>query len=71
MAAQAVTWLTRALETTNLGDAENHGLWYELALAYEANDEDDNAAKYFEKIYTENVDFRDVADRVKNLAVTH
>jgi tetratricopeptide (TPR) repeat protein len=71
MAAQAITWLTRALETNNLSDAENHGLWYELALAHEANGDDDNAAKYFEKIYTENVDFRDVADRVKNLAVTH
>lgn len=71
MAAQAVTWLTRALETNNLSDAENHGLWYELALAYEANGDYDNSAKYFEKIYTENVDFRDVADRVKNLALTH
>lgn len=71
MAAQAVTWLTRALETDDLSDAENHGLWYELALASEANGDDENAAKYFEKIYTENVDFRDVSDRVKNLAVTH
>ena len=71
MAANAITWLTRALETDNLSVAENHGLWYELALAYEANDDEDNAAKYFEKIYTENVDFRDVADRVKHLALTH
>ncbi len=71
MAAQSVTWLTRALDTDNLSDAENHGLWYELALAYEANGDEDNAAKYFEKIYTENVDFRDVANRVKNLALTH
>lgn len=71
MASQAVTWLTRALETTDLSDAENHGLWYELALAFEANGDDDNAVKYFEKIYTENVDFRDVAARVKNLALTH
>lgn len=71
MAAQAVTWLERALETNNLSDAENHGLWYELARAYEANGDDDDAAKYFEKIHTENVDFRDVADRVKSLVVTH
>lgn len=71
MAAQAVTWLSRALETENLSDAENHGLWYELALACEANGDEEAAAKYFEKIYTENVDFRDVADRVKNLVVTH
>lgn len=71
MAAQAVTWLERALETNDLSDAENHGLWYELALAYEANGDENNASKYFEMIYTENVDFRDVADRVKNLVVTH
>lgn len=71
MAAQAVTWLNRALETKDLNDAENHGLWYELALAYEADGDTDSAEKYLEKIYAENVDFRDVAERVKNLAITH
>ncbi len=69
MANHAITWITRALETPDVSDDEHHGLWYELALAYEANGEDENAAKYFEKIYAENVDFRDVGSRVKHLVV--
>lgn len=70
MANHAITWLTRALETSDISDEEFHGLWYELALAYEADGDEESAAKYFEKIYAENVDFRDVADRVKNLVAT-
>lgn len=71
MANHAVTWIERALETPDISDEEHHGLWYELALAYEANNDGESAAKYFEKIYAENVDFRDVSDRVKNLVVSH
>ena len=69
MAHHAVTWLTRALEIDGISDEELHGLWYELAAAYEANGNDEEAAKLFEKVYAENVDFRDVAHRVKNLTV--
>ena len=53
MANQAITWITRALEAPDVSDDEHHGLWYELALAYKANGEDEKAAKYFEKIYAE------------------
>jgi tetratricopeptide (TPR) repeat protein len=67
----AITWLTRALETPNISDEEHHGLWYELALAYASSGDADTAAKYFEQIYAENVDFRDVAERVKNLVGSH
>lgn len=67
MAKHAITWFNRALETQGLTDAENHGIWYELALAHEANNDEENATKYFEKIYTEDVGFRDVAERVKEL----
>jgi tetratricopeptide (TPR) repeat protein len=67
MPNHAITWFSRALETPDISDEESHGLWYELALAHDANGEEDAAAKYFEKIYAENVDFRDVADRVKNV----
>lgn len=69
MANHAITWLNRALETPNISDEEHHGLWYELAMAHEANGDDDAAAKYFEQIYADNVDFRDVGERVKSLAV--
>jgi len=71
MANHAITWITRALETPDISDEEHHGLWYELALAYEAAGEEDNAARYFERIYAENVDFRDVSERVKNFVVSH
>jgi len=63
----AITWIERALETPDVSDEEQHGLWYELALAHEANGDDENAGKYFEQVYAENVDFRDVSERVKNL----
>jgi len=71
MANHAVTWFLRALETTNLNVDETQGLWYELALAYEAEGELEKASRYFERVYAENVDFRDVGKRVKNLMVTH
>lgn len=67
----AVTWYLRALESPDLTDDEKQGLWYELALAYDAENDAANAAKYFEMVYAENVDFRDVADRVKNIYIGH
>ncbi len=70
-ANHAITWFIRALETRDISVEEHHGLWYELACAYEANGDEESAAKYFEKVYAENVDFRDVSERVKHLAVNH
>lgn len=69
MANHAITWITRALETPDVSDEEHHGLWYELALAYEASGDDESASQYFERIYAENVDFRDVGTRVKTLVI--
>lgn len=71
MANHAITWFIRALETPDISDEEHHGLWYELALAYQANGDEETATKYFEQIYAENVDFRDVGERVKNLVSQH
>ncbi|CAN5379482.1 hypothetical protein BH10ACI2_BH10ACI2_11120 [soil metagenome] len=71
MANHAITWFSRALETPELTDDEHHGLWYELAAAFEANGDIADSAKYFEMIYAENVDYRDVGERVKALVVNH
>ncbi len=57
--------------STNISDEEHHGLWYELATAYVANRDEETAAKYFDRIYAENVDYRDVSERVKDLVVDH
>ncbi len=70
MAKLAVRWYNRALETPDLNDDEKQGLWYELAGAFEANGDTESAAKYFEQVYAENVDFRDVGERIKNLMVS-
>ncbi len=71
MANFAVTWFSRALESPELNDEEQQGLWYELAEAYLAEGDAGNSAKYFEKVYAENVDYRDVSERVKSLFVGH
>ena len=65
----ALTWYQRALETPGLSDEEKQGIWYELALAYEAEGDMSNAGRYFEQVYAENIDFRDVSQRVKNIVV--
>lgn len=70
-ASMAVTWFTRALETPNLDDSERHGLWYELATAYDAAGNPVDAHRFYEQVYTENVDFRDVASRVRSEMAVH
>ena len=70
MAKLALTWFERALESTELSSDEKQGVWYEIAHAYEIDGDTGNAARYFEQIYAENVNFRDVSERVKNLTVS-
>jgi tetratricopeptide (TPR) repeat protein len=67
----ALKWFNRTLETPNLIDEEKQGLWYEVAAAYELDGDVDNAARYFELVYADNVDFRDVRERVKSVMVNH
>ena len=69
MANLALTWYQRALETPGLSDEEKQGIWYELASAYEAEGDLANAGRYFEQVYAENIDFRDVGERVRNIVV--
>ncbi|MCV4785217.1 hypothetical protein OFM36_37885, partial [Escherichia coli] len=63
----ATRWYQRALETPNLGTEEKLALWYELGVAAEADNDFEAANRYFEQVYAEDVDFRDVGDRLKNL----
>jgi hypothetical protein len=67
----ALKWFQRTLETSDLNEDEKQGLWYELAGAYEAEGDTENAGRYFEQIYAENVNFRDVSERVKSIAVNN
>ena len=69
MANLALTWYGRALETNDLTDIEKQGIWYELAHAYETEGDVESAGRYFEQVYAENVDYRDVGERIRKLAV--
>jgi tetratricopeptide (TPR) repeat protein len=66
----AVRWFTRTLETADILDDEKLGLWYELAIAYEGDGDHENAGRYYELVYAENINFRDVSQRVNSLVAT-
>jgi len=65
----AVKWHLRSLESLEISDEERQGVWYEIGVAHEAEGDLTSAAKYFEQVYAENIDFRDIGVRIKNLAV--
>jgi tetratricopeptide (TPR) repeat protein len=65
----ALKWYQRALETPNLDDEEKQAIWYELGTAFEAEGDTENAGRYFEQVYAENIDFRDVSERVRSMAI--
>lgn len=67
----ALKWYERSLETSDLSKEEKQGVWYELASAYEADGNVENAGRYFEQVYAENVNFRDVSERVKSISINH
>ena len=67
----ALKWYTRTLETQDLSEDEKQGLWYEVGAAHEMDGDVENAARFFELVYAENVDFRDVRERVKKFLVHH
>lgn len=63
----ALMWFSRGLEAGNLNDEELQGLRYEIANAYEAGGDTQKALEYFEGIYANNVDYRDVSNRITAL----
>jgi tetratricopeptide (TPR) repeat protein len=67
MPTLALKWFNRTLETNGLLEEEKQALWYEVGAAYELDGDVEHAAKYFELVYAENVNFRDVRNRVKSV----
>ncbi len=61
----ALKWFQRTLESDGLSIEEKLGIWYELAAAYEADGDIETASQYFEQVYSENANFRDVSERMK------
>jgi tetratricopeptide (TPR) repeat protein len=67
MPAIAVKWYTRALETPGLDDEAILALQYDLGVAYEQAGDARKALEKFTEVYSQNIDFRDVAEKIRVL----
>ena len=67
MPAIAVKWYLRALETPALDEEALMALQYDLGVAYEQAGNSRNALERFTEVYSQNIDFRDVADKIREL----
>jgi hypothetical protein len=63
----AVRWYDKALKMPTIDGETRVALHYELAAAYESTGDKTSALKHFMDVYGSNIDYRDVAERIKAL----
>jgi pilus assembly protein FimV len=63
----AIRWYEKALTLPNLDQDTRTALHYELASSYEVAGNQSAALKHFMEVYGSNIDYRDVAERIKTL----
>jgi tetratricopeptide (TPR) repeat protein len=63
----AIRWYEKALKLDTLDQETRTALHYELASSYEAAGDKASAIKFFMEVYGTNIDYRDVAERIKAL----
>jgi hypothetical protein len=63
----AIKWFERGLKAPGRTDDEYAALRYDLAAAHEASGEADVALGLYSDLYGQNANFRDVADKVRQL----
>jgi len=63
----AVRWYQQALHLQGLDNDSRCSIYYDLAAAYEAFGDRKAALSNFMEVYSSNIDFRDVASRIKTL----
>ena len=63
----AVRWYQKALAIPGLDDGSRCAIYYDLATAYEASGDKKSALANFMEVYGSNIDFRDVASRIRAL----
>jgi len=63
----AVRWYDKALNVPGIDGETRVALHYELASAYETAGDKSSALKHFMDVYGANIDYRDVAERIKVL----
>jgi pilus assembly protein FimV len=62
----SIKWYSKALTVAN-NDESRTALHYDMALAHEASGDRQQALKNFMEVYGTNIDYRDVAERIKAL----
>jgi tetratricopeptide (TPR) repeat protein len=65
--AAAIRWYQKALDAPGIDEDTRTALHYELAAAYETAGDRPSALKHFMEVYGRNIDYRDVAERIKPL----
>jgi len=63
----AVRWYDKALKMPTIDGETRVALHYELAAAYETAGDKTSALKHFMDVYGSNIDYRDVAERIRAL----
>jgi pilus assembly protein FimV len=63
----AIRWYQKALSAPGIDEETRTALHYELAAAYETSGDKASALKHFMEVYGRNIDYRDVAERIKAL----
>ncbi len=63
----AIRWYQKALSAPGIDEETRTALHYELAAAYETAGDKPSALKHFMEVYGRNIDYRDVAERIKPL----
>ena len=63
----AIRWYDKALHAPGVDEETRTALHYELAAAYETAGDKTSALKHFMEVYGRNIDYRDVAERIKPL----
>jgi len=63
----AVRWYKKALQLPGLDDGSRCAIYYDLGMAFEASGDKKSALANFMEVYGSNIDYRDVASRIKAL----
>jgi tetratricopeptide (TPR) repeat protein len=63
----AVRWYERALKVNGINEDSRLAVYYDLACAHENAGNQRKAYETFMEVYSSNIDYRDVADRIKAL----
>ncbi len=67
MPAIAVKWYSRALEAPDLDNEGMLAVYYDLGIAFEKTGNTTAALEKFTEVYSQNIDYRDVAEKIRFL----